>query len=106
MSGGLDQPLGPLAMYTSRSQATDVWPFTSVIIRTRSAPETVVSAVRRTIRRILPDAPIIGVETAYDSIADSNARVRLTMFAAALAASYVPAWRAGRSDPVEALHRE
>jgi putative ABC transport system permease protein len=93
-NGGFDQPLGPLAYYTARNQSPTWW-YEGLIVRTRSTPERMVPALRSVIQRALPDAPVVGVNTGYDTIAGANARVRfatllmITFAAIALAVALI-----------------
>jgi putative ABC transport system permease protein len=74
-NGGADQPRGALAIYTPRAQQVKTPRVETLVVRTRPGSHPIVP-LRSLVRRILPDAPIDGVETAYEAIADSNARVR------------------------------
>jgi putative ABC transport system permease protein len=75
-NGGTDQPRGSLAFYRPRVQQATNWKYQTLIVRTKSDPQAALPSLRALVRRTLPDAPIEGVETAYESIAHANARVR------------------------------
>jgi putative ABC transport system permease protein len=84
-NGGADQPRGALAVYVPRAQQANTWHHETLVVRARSDSPAVISSLRALVRRILPDAPIDGVETAFETIAFSNARVR---FATGLMATF------------------
>jgi predicted permease len=73
-NGSFEQALGPMAYYTARSQSPAWW-YEGVIVRTTSAPDRLIPALRSISRRVLPDAPIVDIRTGYETIADTNARV-------------------------------
>ena len=79
-SGGFDQPLGPLAYYLARGQGKTVWPYEKLTVRVRQDPARAIPVLRSLIRRVVPDAPIVSVQTAYETIGDVNARVRFITF--------------------------
>src|SRR6185436_14283194 len=79
-SGGFDAPLGPLAYYLARGQRETVWPYEQLTVRVRQDPARAIPALRSLIRRVVPDVPIVGVQTAYETIGDVNARVRFITF--------------------------
>jgi putative ABC transport system permease protein len=74
-NGGFEQALGPQAFYTARTQAPTWW-YEGVIVRTAAPPERMVPALRAIIQQSMPDAPITGVNTGDDMLANVNARVR------------------------------
>jgi putative ABC transport system permease protein len=74
-NGGFEQALGPQAFYAARTQAPTWW-YEGVIVRTAFRPERIVRAFRAIVQRTMPDAPITGVNTGYDMVANVNARVR------------------------------
>ncbi len=79
-SGGFDGPLGPLAYYLARGQRETVWPYEQLTVRVRQDPARAIPALRSLIRRVVPDVPIVGAQTAYETIGDVNARVRFITF--------------------------
>lgn len=84
-NGGVDQPRGALAIYTPRTQQARPPHFRTLVVRTRSDSRAILAPLRSVVRRTLPDAPIDGAGTAYETIADSDARVR---FATALMVAF------------------
>ncbi len=85
-NGSFEQALGPMAYYTAQSQSPTWW-YEGVIVRTTSAPDHLIPALRSISRRVLPDAPIVDVRTGYDTIANANARVKFfTLLVIAFAA--------------------
>jgi putative ABC transport system permease protein len=104
-TSGVEQSSTRLTFYTPRAQ-TPAWWYEGLIVRTRPASEKVVPELRALFRRVMPDAPIIGVTTAAEALDNSTARVRFTTdvitafagvaFALALVGVYGAFWCAVR----------
>jgi putative ABC transport system permease protein len=74
-NGGFDSGLGLSAVYRPVEQQP-LSGYATLVVRTSGAPEGCAPSLRATVRRLLPEAPISEVQTAYQVIGDSNQRVR------------------------------
>jgi predicted permease len=61
-------------LYLSYYEAPAFWPDSNIVIRSASAPETLMPAVRRTIAELAPDVPIYGMQTLSDALARTHAQ--------------------------------
>jgi putative ABC transport system permease protein len=61
----------PTEMYVPYRQANEVLPVQtmSVVIRTGADPHLVISGIRRTVRRINPDQPVVRIQTMQENVA-------------------------------------
>jgi len=85
-NGGFEQPVGQAAYYMPRTQ-TPAWWYEDLVVRAQSSPDRVVPALTALVRQDIPDAPVLGAHTAYETIAGANARVRFaTVLIAGIAA--------------------
>ena len=71
----VDRAHGTLAFYTPRVQSP-TWFYEGLIVRAAGDPLALVPQLRALVHRALPDAPVIGVDTADEMVANANLRTR------------------------------